>query len=238
MLLDFPSTAWSLNDLVNILRRLPPRLYSIASSMKAVGNQVHLTVGTVRYHAHGRDREGVCSTFLGDRIGQNERVGVFVQPNPHFRLPSAGDTDVIMVGPGTGIAPFRSFIQEREATGATGKNWLFFGDQRRDCDFLYAEEWEQRQHQGVLTRLDLAFSRDQADKVYVQTRMQQQGRLIYDWLENGAHFYVCGDAARMAQDVNQTLLHIVQTEANTSRERAEEYLAALMQGGRYLRDVY
>ena len=238
MLLDFPSAAWSLNDLVNILRRLPPRLYSIASSMKAVGNQVHLTVGTVRYHAHGRDREGVCSTFLGDRIGQNERVGVFVQANPHFRLPSAGDTDVIMVGPGTGIAPFRSFIQEREATGATGKNWLFFGDQRRDCDFLYAEEWEQRQHQGVLTRLDLAFSRDQADKVYVQTRMQQQGRLIYDWLENGACFYVCGDASRMAQDVHQTLLHIVQTEAGISRERAEEYLAALMQGGRYLRDVY
>lgn len=238
LILDFPSQAFRLPDFVGILRRLPPRLYSISSSMKAVGDQVHLTVGTVRYQAHGRDREGVCSTFLGERIGPDERLGIFVQVNPHFRLPTNADTDVIMVGPGTGIAPFRSFIQEREATGARGRNWLFFGDQRRDCDYLYAEEWEQRHHKGVLNRLELAFSRDQADKVYVQTRMQQHARELYDWLENGAHFYVCGDASRMAHDVHQTLRHAVETTAAVSRERAEEYLDTLLQTGRYQRDVY
>ncbi len=238
LMLDFPSQAFRLPDFVGILRRLPPRLYSIASSMKAVGHQVHLTVGTVRYQAHGRAREGVCSTFLGDRIGPDERLGIFVQANPHFRLPSTGDTDVIMVGPGTGIAPFRSFIQEREATGVSGKNWLFFGDQRKDCDYLYAEEWEVRHNKGVLSRLDLAFSRDQADKIYVQTRMQQQARVLYDWLENGAHFYVCGDASRMAHDVHQTLLQVVETVGGVSRERAEEYVNHLLQSGRYQRDVY
>ncbi|MGI9213599.1 MAG: sulfite reductase subunit alpha, partial [Methylococcaceae bacterium] len=238
MLADFPSSTYGVQEFVNILRRLPPRLYSISSSMKAVGNQVHLTVGTVRYHAHGRDREGVCSTFLSDRIGMRERLGIFVQANPHFRLPSAGNTDVIMVGPGTGIAPFRSFIQEREATGATGRNWLFFGDQRRDCDYLYADEWEQRKQNGVLSRLDLAFSRDQAEKIYVQTCMQQQGKALYDWLENGAHFYVCGDASRMANDVHQTLIHIVESVGSIPRERAEEYLQNMMHTGRYQRDVY
>ncbi len=238
MLQDFPSSAYRLEDFVGILRRLPPRLYSIASSMKAVGQQVHLTVGTVRYHAHGRDREGVCSTFLGDRITERERLGIFVQANPHFRLPRAGDTPVIMVGPGTGIAPFRSFIQEREATGATGKNWLFFGDQRRDCDYLYADEWNERHRRSILTRLDLAFSRDQTDKVYVQTRMQEQAGELYHWLESGACFYVCGDASRMAHDVHQTLLTIVSEQSGKSLEQAGEYLRGLQDAGRYQRDVY
>jgi sulfite reductase (NADPH) flavoprotein alpha-component len=203
-----------------------------------VGNQVHLTVGAVRYHAHGRDREGVCSTFLAGRLGREEKLGVFVQPNKHFRPPADPNAPAIMVGPGTGIAPFRAFVQEREATGATGKSWLFCGDQRRAVDYLYADEWEDKLRRGVLSRLDLAFSRDQTEKIYVQTRMLEQAKALYGWLQEGAHFYVCGDASRMAHDVNEALLRVVSEQGGLSRERAEEYLKQLADSGRYQRDVY
>jgi sulfite reductase (NADPH) flavoprotein alpha-component len=235
---DFPLRDVPPQAFADILRRMPPRLYSIASSMKAVGKQVHLTVGAVRYHAHGRDREGVCSTFLAERLGREERLNIFVQPNKHFRPPADPKAPAIMVGPGTGIAPFRAFVQEREATGAMGKNWLFFGDQRRAVDYLYADEWEDKLKRGVLTRLDLAFSRDQAEKIYVQTRMLEQAKELYGWLQDGAHFYVCGDASRMAHDVHEALLRIVSGQGGLSRERAEEYLKQLADSGRYQRDVY
>ncbi|MGZ8219354.1 assimilatory sulfite reductase (NADPH) flavoprotein subunit [Methylomagnum sp.] len=235
---DYPLKDVPPQEFVNLLRRIPPRLYSIASSMKAVGNQVHLTVGAVRYHAHGLDREGVCSTFLAGRLGREEKLGVFVQPNKHFRPPADPKTPAIMVGPGTGIAPFRSFVQEREATGAKGKNWLFFGDQRQAVDYLYADEWEDKRRRGVLTRLDLAFSRDQAEKIYVQTRMLENAKELYGWLQEGAHFYVCGDASRMAHDVHEALRRIVSEQGDLSRERAEAYLKQLADSGRYQRDVY
>ena len=235
---DFPPDGLSPQVFTSVLRRLPARLYSIASSQKAHPNQVHLTVGVVRYHAHNRERHGVCSTFLAERLGEDERLGIYVQTTKHFRLPEDRSVDIIMVGPGTGIAPFRAFIQDREQDGATGRNWLFFGDQHRKCDFLYADEWEARLKSGVLTRLDLAFSRDQAEKIYVQTRMMEQGRDIYDWLENGACFYVCGDASRMAKDVDDTLMRIVQQERGVGPEKAEEYIYDLTVQRRYLRDVY
>ncbi|WP_228719945.1 assimilatory sulfite reductase (NADPH) flavoprotein subunit [Methylococcus geothermalis] len=235
---DFPLQGIPPQTFVDLLRRMPPRLYSIASSMKAHPGQVHLTVGVVRYHAHGRDREGVCSTYLAGRVGADERLAIFVQPNKHFRLPKDPATPLIMVGPGTGIAPFRGFVEEREATGAAGKNWLYFGDQRRATDYLYREEWEDKLSRGVLTRLDLAFSRDQERKVYVQTRMLENARDMYAWLEEGACFYVCGDASRMAHDVHQALLTIVMQEGGRTREQAEDYLEAMAASQRYLRDVY
>lgn len=235
---QYPLAGIDAQGFVDVLRRLPPRLYSISSSMKAVGQQVHLTVGAVRYQAHGRNRLGVCSTFLSDRLGEKERLGVFVQPNKHFRPPKDPNAGAIMVGPGTGIAPFRSFLQEREATGAPGKNWLFFGDQRRDCDFIYADELEDKLQRGVLARLDLAFSRDQAEKIYVQTRMTQNSRELYAWLEDGACFYVCGDASRMAHDVHKALAGVIVSEGGKTPEEAEAYLQAMADAGRYQRDVY
>jgi sulfite reductase (NADPH) flavoprotein alpha-component len=235
---DFSTGNLAPQDFVGILRRLPPRLYSISSSPKFREGEVHLTVAVVRYQAHNRLRGGVCSNFLAKRMVPDERLGVYVQPNKHFRLPEDAAAPVIMVGPGTGIAPFRAFVQEREVTGANGKNWLFFGDQKRDHDYLYADEWEQRRKQGVLARLDLAFSRDQQEKIYVQTRMQEAGKELYDWLEQGAYFYVCGDASRMANDVHQALIRIVMEQGAVSRERAEEYIQGLSDARRYLRDVY
>ncbi len=221
-----------------VLRKMPGRLYSIASSMSKHKNQAHLLVGAVRYHSHNRDREGVCSTFLAGRVEDNEKLMIYVQPNKVFRLPDNSNTPVIMVGPGTGVAPFRAFLQEREATGAKGKNWLFFGDQHKKSDFVYEQEWEEMLHSGVLNHLHAAFSRDQAEKVYVQNLMLENTREIYDWLENGAHFYVCGDAERMAVDVHKALIKIVANEGNRRPEEAEEFIKALEKAKRYQRDVY
>jgi sulfite reductase (NADPH) flavoprotein alpha-component len=235
---DHPPDGVDPQELVGILRRIPGRLYSIASSLKAHPNQVHLIVAAVRYHSHNRDREGVCSTFLAGRVGEGEKVSIYVQPNKHFRLPADPDVPVIMVGPGTGIAPFRAFLEEREATGAKGKNWLYFGDQHRATDYLYGEEWDDKIRRGLLTRLDLAFSRDQAQKIYVQNRMLENAKEMYAWLEEGAYFYVCGDASRMAHDVHQALIQIVAQQGAMSREQAETYADGLTESKRYLRDVY
>lgn len=238
LLVAFPAEALTAQGLVSSLRKLPPRLYSIASSLKAHEEEVHLTVGVVRYDSHGRERKGVCSTFLADRIEEGQKAEVFVTANKNFKLPENPDTPIIMVGPGTGIAPFRAFIEERAATGATGKNWLFFGDQHYQNDFLYQLEWQEYIDDGVLTKIDVAFSRDQPHKIYVQDRMQANGKELFQWLEDGASFYVCGDASRMAHDVDKALHTIVAKEGNLSESAAAEYVKALKSDKRYLRDVY
>ena len=225
-------------EFVSLLKRLVPRLYSISSSPKAHPGEVHLTVGAVRYESHGRVRKGVASTFLADRVGDTEFVKVFVQPSHGFKPPINGDTPMIMVGPGTGIAPFRAFLEERQATGAKGKNWLFFGDQKRDADFLYDELLTDWAKSGLLTRLDLAFSRDQEQKIYVQDRMMEGAGELWAWLEAGAHFYVCGDASRMAKDVDAALHKIVETAGGKSVDEAKAYVAKLKSDKRYQRDVY
>jgi sulfite reductase (NADPH) flavoprotein alpha-component len=235
---DYPATEISAQDFVNVLRRIPGRLYSIASSLKAHPGQVHLLVGAVRYHSFDRDREGVCSTFLAERIPENQQLAIYVQPNKHFCLPKDNDVPIIMVGPGTGLAPFRAFLEERQATGAKGKNWLFFGDQHQASDFLYHEELEQLHQDGFLTNLSLAFSRDQDHKIYVQTRILENAKEIYSWLEAGAYFYICGDAERMAVDVHNALIETVAKEGAKSHEEAEAYINALLDSRRYLRDVY
>jgi sulfite reductase (NADPH) flavoprotein alpha-component len=223
-------------ELLPLLRKLSPRLYSISSSPKAHPGEVHLTVGAVRYETHGRHRKGVASTFLADRAG--DLVKVFVQPSHGFRPPVNGDAPMIMVGPGTGIAPFRAFLEERQATGAPGKNWLFFGDQKRATDFLYEEQLIAWQKSGLLTRLDLAFSRDQAEKVYVQTRMLENATELWQWLEAGGHFYVCGDASRMARDVDAALHQVIETAGGKSADEAKAYVEKLKSDKRYQRDVY
>jgi sulfite reductase (NADPH) flavoprotein alpha-component len=237
-LLDFAPAGLSAEALVGIFRKLPPRLYSIASSPLAHQDEVHLTVAAVRYQAHGRERKGVCSTYLADLVKAGDPVQVFVQPNKNFRLPADGATPVIMVGPGTGVAPFRAFVEHRAALGSQGKNWLFFGDQHYTYDFLYQLEWQDHLKNGVLTRLDVAFSRDQPEKVYVQDRMIAQAAELYAWLEEGAHFYVCGDANRMAHDVHEALISVVENQAGISREAAEAYVEDLKKTKRYQRDVY
>jgi sulfite reductase (NADPH) flavoprotein alpha-component len=224
-------------EFVALLRKLQPRLYSISSSPKAHPSEVHLTVGTVRYESHGRARKGVCSTFLAERVEAGGIVPVFVQTSHGFRLPADPATPIIMVGPGTGIAPFRAFLEERRATAATGKNWLFFGDQQRASDFLYEEELTAMAHDGFL-RLDLAFSRDQAEKIYVQNRMLENAADLWKLLENGAHFYVCGDAKRMARDVGAALHKIIETAGGKSPEEAAAYVQQLKTAKRYQRDVY
>jgi sulfite reductase (NADPH) flavoprotein alpha-component len=224
-------------EIVAACRRLQPRLYSISSSPKAHPGEVHLTVGVVRYESAGRQRKGVCSTFLAERAVA-VAVPVFFHESKSFRLPKDPLVPIIMVGPGTGVAPFRAFLEERRAVGAAGRNWLFFGDQKRECDFLYREELEGYVKDGVLSRLDLAFSRDAAAKFYVQHRMRENARALWDWLEEGAHFYVCGDASRMAKDVEIALLEVIQEQAGKTAEMAQEYLAALRKAGRYQRDVY
>lgn len=223
---------------VGRLKRLHPRLYSISSSPKAHPGQVHLTVGAVRYTVDGIAHQGVCSTFLADRLAVGESAGVFVQVSRHFRPPSDPARPMIMVGPGTGIAPFRAFLEERQATGATGKNWLFFGDQKRATDFLYEEQLQGYVQSGLLTRLDTAFSRDQAEKVYVQHRMIEAARELWAWLEEGAHFYVCGDASRMARDVDAALHQIIREQGGKSEEDAAAYVKQLKAEHRYQRDVY
>ncbi len=238
VLIDFPIPNLSAENLTGLLRRLPPRLYSIASSMKAVGDEVHLTVAAVRYYTHRRHRKGVCSTFLADRVDIGGELPVYVQPNKHFKLPSDGDTPIIMVGPGTGIAPFRAFLQERQAVEAKGRNWLFFGDQRFSYDFLYQLEWQDFHKDGILTRIDTAFSRDTPEKVYVQHRMLEQGRELYAWLQEGASFYVCGDASRMAHDVHQALKSVLMEQGSMSEDNADAYLESMKKEKRYQRDVY
>ncbi len=224
--------------LVAVLKKLQPRLYSISSSPKAHPGQVHLTVGAVRYEKDGRPRKGVCSTFLAERGLAAGKVGVFIHSNKAFRPPASGDTPMIMVGPGTGIAPFRAFLAERQATGAKGKNWLLFGDQKAAADFLYREELTALQMAGTLTRLDLAFSRDQVEKIYVQHRMLDAATELYAWLEQGAHFYVCGDASRMAKDVDAALHQVIEKAGGKSPEAAAAYVQSLRSTKRYQRDVY
>jgi sulfite reductase (NADPH) flavoprotein alpha-component len=238
LLLAHPAVKFSSAEFVALLKKLQPRLYSISSSPKAHPGQVHLTVNVVRYESLARKRKGVCSSFLADRVTPSAPVPVFVHANKNFRPPTNGETPMIMVGPGTGIAPFRAFIEDRQATGAKGKNWLFFGDQRAATDFMYRDELETLKRDGVLTRLDTAFSRDQAEKIYVQDRMREQGRELFAWLEAGAHFYVCGDANRMAKDVDAALHEIVQTAGGRTKEQAAEYIAGLKSQKRYQRDVY
>lgn len=233
-----PEKGIAASDLVAPLRKLQPRLYSISSSPKAHPGEVHLTVAIVRYELNGRACKGVCSTFLADRVGEENRVPVFIHKSPSFRLPQDLSKPVIMVGPGTGIAPFRAFLEERRATGSTGKNWLFFGDQRAATDFLYREEMEEMQREGLLTRLDLAFSRDQQEKIYVQHRMMEQAEELWEWLQEGAFFYVCGDAKRMAKDVDAALHQIAESAGGLSTEAAAEFIKELKSQKRYLRDVY
>ncbi len=235
---DFAPNGLPAEALAAIFRKLPPRLYSIASSPLAHPGQVHLTVAAVRYESHGRQRKGVCSTYLADLVKPGDTTKVFVQPNKNFRLPDDGSVPVIMVGPGTGIAPFRAFVEHRAALGATGKNWLFMGDQHYLFDFLYQLEWQDHLKSGALTRLDAAFSRDQPEKVYVQHRMRERAKDLYAWLEEGAHFYVCGDASRMAADVHETLISIIEEQAGINREAAEQYVENLKKTKRYQRDVY
>ncbi|AYM58655.1 sulfite reductase subunit alpha [Agrobacterium fabrum] len=229
---------FELAEFVTFLKPLQHRAYSISSSPLLAKDSVHLTIASVRYRAEGRERGGVCSTYLADRVEAGQSAGIFVSPNKAFRVPQDDNAPVIMVGPGTGIAPFRAFLQERQARGARGKNWLFFGDQHRQSDFIYENELGDMSRDGVLTRLDLAFSRDQAEKIYVQTRMRQNGKALYQWLEEGGYFYVCGDATRMAKDVDDALHSIISDEAGISAEAASDYVNRLKREKRYLRDVY
>jgi len=232
----FPAQ-WNAQELVAALRPLMPRLYSIASSLKHVEDEAHLTVARVAYRAFGREHVGAASEFLTTREG-DDRAPIFIETNERFRLPSDATRDVIMIGPGTGVAPFRGFVQERAAIGASGRNWLFFGNPHFTTDFLYQVEWQQALKRGQLQRLDLAFSRDQAHKIYVQQRIRQSGRELYAWLENGAHLYVCGDATQMAKDVHTALRDVIAEHGGKSAEDAEAYLSQLASTRRYSRDVY
>lgn len=233
-----PRARFPAEEFTACLSKLQPRLYSIASSPKAHPGQVHLTVAVVRYSAHGRVKKGVCSAFLADRVVDGAVVPVFVQPSHGFHLPADGGAPIIMIGPGTGIAPFRAFLEERRAVGAKGRNWLFFGDQRQACDFLYREELEAMLADGTLTRLDTAFSRDQERKIYVQHRMHEHARELWEWIEAGAHLYVCGDAKRMARDVDAALHEIIRIAGGRTAEAAAEYVGKLKSEKRYQRDVY
>ncbi|MGA9220103.1 MAG: flavodoxin domain-containing protein, partial [Pseudomonas graminis] len=232
VLREFP-IACSAQEWLDHLKPLQPRLYSIASSAKAHPDEVHLTVSAVRYGS----RKGVSSTFLADRAGECE-VPIFLQPTRHFRPPGDGNVPMIMIGPGTGVAPFRAFLQERRARGDRGRNWLFFGEQHQATDFYYRDELQGMQQDGLLTRLSLAFSRDQAEKIYVQQRIQEQGAELWRWLEEGAHLYICGDASRMARDVDQALRRVISEQGGVSLEKAAEQLRCLTEHKRYVRDVY
>ncbi|KIQ93928.1 Sulfite reductase [NADPH] flavoprotein alpha-component [Anoxybacillus thermarum] len=238
VLCDFDSWEMTPQQFVSSLRKLQPRFYSIASSLLAYPDEVHITVGAVRYEAHGRLRKGVCSTFCAERLHIGDKLPVFVHQNPNFKLPEHTHTPIIMIGPGTGVAPFRAFMQEREAIGAKGKSWLFFGDQHFVTDFLYQTEWQTWLKNGVLTKMDVAFSRDTKEKVYVQHRMIEQSKELFRWLEEGAAVYVCGDKQRMARDVHETLIHIIAKEGNMTSEQAEAYIAEMQKQKRYQRDIY
>ncbi len=225
-------------QLTGLLRPLPPRLYSVASSQAMVGEEAHLLIGAVRYQTHGRDRGGVASTHIADRRRVGDHLGIHVKANPHFRLPADPATPIVMIGPGTGVAPFRAFMQERDAAGIAGKSWLFFGDQRYTHDFLYQLEWQDLVERGVLGRIDVAFSRDQDAKVYVQHRMWEARRDLHRWIEDGATLYVCGDQTRMARDVHTALRDIIAGGSGVAADAAEERLAVMKKQGRYLLDVY
>jgi sulfite reductase (NADPH) flavoprotein alpha-component len=238
VLAAYPPRDLSAQDFVSMLRKLQPRLYSIASSLLVHEEEAHLLVGLTRYESYGRRREGVCSSFIGERLRDDEPLRVFPSPNPNFKLPQNRDARVIMVGPGTGVAPFRAFVEEREALGCRGRNWLFFGDQHFTTDFLYQVEWQRWHRSGVLSHLDLAFSRDQSEKIYVQQRMAERRRELYAWLQDGAYVYVCGDATKMAADVHEALIEIVTKEQGKGRDAAVEYIENLQTQKRYQRDVY
>ena len=235
---DFTGVISQPQQLFQVLARLTPRMYSISSSQLQHPDNVQTTVRVVRYEAHGRVRQGLASGHMGDRCPVGTTMPIFLHANGMFRLPEDSTAPVIMVGPGTGIAPFRAFLEERQARGETGDNWLFFGEQRRKLDFLYQEQLEGMHADGFLTRLDTAFSRDQAKKVYVQDRIQENAAEVYAWLERGAYFYVCGDATRMAKDVETALLDAIAKGANGTPDYAAEYLATMKKQKRYQRDVY
>ena len=237
-LVEHPSVKFAPAEFVALLTKLQPRLYSVASSLRAFPDQVHLIVDIVVYESHGRIRKGVASTFLAERA-QNVPVPVYPTSAKHFHLPDDPNTPIIMVGPGTGIAPFRAFLQERQAIGAKGKNWLFFGAQRQKCDYAYGDEFEKWKKDGLLTRLDCAFSRDQAHKIYVQHKMLEHAADIWDWIDSkGAQFFVCGDAWKMAKDVDATLRKIFQEHGGKTVEQANEYVEKLKSEKQYKRDVY
>lgn len=238
LLQQCPGVLQTPTDLIRMLPRLTPRLYSISSSPAAHPGQIHTTVSVLRYRSHDRDRGGVCSTLLSDRVEVGDRLPIYIQPNKKFRLPQDLAAPIIMIGPGTGIAPFRGFLHERRATGATGRNWLFFGEHRAATDFLYRDELETMQTDGHLTQLDTAFSRDQERKVYVQNLMMQKAQQLWAWLQEGAYFYVCGDGACMAKDVDRTLRCVVETQGKMSQEDAGNYVQMLKNDHRYQRDVY
>jgi sulfite reductase (NADPH) flavoprotein alpha-component len=238
LLREYPGGITDPQKLFTVLARLTPRMYSIASSQSLVKDAVHTIVRVIRYHTHDRDRQGLASGHLGERAPVGATMPIFLHANNNFRLPEDTTTPIIMVGPGTGIAPFRAFLQHRKAHGHTGKNWLFFGDQRRETDFLYRDDLEGMHRDGLLTRLDLAFSRDQAHKVYVQDRMREQADELYQWLEQGAYFYVCGDATRMAKDVDTALLDSIAKGKNVAPDEAQAYLAEMKKQKRYQLDVY
>ncbi len=233
----YPNTLTA-QQLTGLLRSLPPRLYSVASSQKLVGEEAHLLVSAVRYQAHGRDRAGVASTHIADRRRVGDSLPLYVKPNAHFRLPADPAVPVIMIGPGTGVAPFRAFMQERDALGTEGRSWLFFGDRQYTHDFLYQLEWQDLLARGLLTRLDLAFSRDQDAKSYVQHRLWDQRRDLHAWMQDGAHVYVCGDQARMAKDVHAMLRDVIADQGAVTAEAAEAQLDGMKRTGRYLLDVY
>ena len=238
LITEHPGGITDPQQLFTVLQRLTPRMYSIASSQAKHGDTVHTTVRVVRYHTHNRDRQGLCSGHLGERADEGATMPIFLHANANFRLPEDSSTPVIMVGPGTGVAPFRAFLQHRQAHGHTGDNWLFFGEQRQSSDFLYRTEFQGMQADGTLTRLDTAFSRDQQKKIYVQDRMKEHSAELWSWLERGAYFYVCGDASRMAKDVEQTLLDTIANGKDCSPEHAQEYLNDLKKAKRYQLDVY
>ena len=235
---DFAPWDLKAEQFVTILRKIPARLYSIANSYEANPEEVHLTIGAVRYDAHNRARHGVCSIQCAERIQPGDYLPVYIHENPNFQLPENPSDPIIMIGPGTGIAPFRSFLEEREALEAPGKNWLFFGDQHYVTDFLYQVDWQRWLKTGVLTKMDIAFSRDTEEKVYVQHRMLENKQEIYKWLKEGAYIYICGDEKHMAQDVHKTLLRILEEEGGMTADEADGYLAQSLKDKRYQRDVY
>jgi sulfite reductase (NADPH) flavoprotein alpha-component len=237
LLHEYPA-AWSPGELVAALRPLAPRLYSIASSRREVGNEAHLTVAVLSDQRQGVVRSGAASGYVAEHAPEGARLRVFLESNPRFRLPASGDRDIIMIGPGTGVAPYRGFVQERAAAGSKGRQWLFFGARHLDSEFLYQTEWLEALKRGTLTRLDVAFSRDQSQKIYVQQRLRERGAELFRWLEDGACLYVCGDAEHMAPDVHNALVEIVAQHGGRDPDAAEEYVRGLAQDKRYLRDVY
>ena len=238
LLEEYPSAVFKPQDFVDLLRKLQPRLYSIASSPKIYPETIHLTVAVVRYQTNQRERRGIASTWLAERVPINQpKVPAFIVPS-HFSLPASDAADLIMVGPGTGVAPFRAFIQERGARGAQGRSWLFFGERNQSTDYLYGEDWETWHKQGVLTRLDLAWSRDQDERIYVQHKLLARAKPIWEWLSGGAYFYVCGDAKRMAKDVDQALHCIIREQGDLDDAAAVAFVRQLRKEKRYQRDVY